>query len=99
MDPIVPIFAVHYTYSDPAAAAGRDAVRPEHRAWLTSLIAAGSLLSTGPYPDGSGGLLLFQTPDEATVQALLAQDPFVGGKLVDAVRVVEWKPVMGAFSS
>ncbi|WP_330257146.1 YciI family protein [Nocardia sp. NBC_00565] len=92
------IFAVHYTYSE-ATVAGRDTHRPEHRAWLSGLIEAGSLLSSGPYADGSGALLLFQAADEGALEELLAQDPFAREKLIDAVRAVEWLPVMGTFSA
>jgi len=93
----VPIFAVHYTYSD-ATIEARDTFRPEHRAWLNGLVDAGSLLTSGPYPDGSGALLLFQVADEATIKELLPQDPFARENLIDAVRAVEWLPVMGAFA-
>ena len=94
----MPIFAVHYTYSD-ATVEARDTVRPEHRAWLNGLIDAGSLLTSGPYPDGSGALLLFQVADEAAIKELLPQDPFARENLIDDVRAVEWLPVMGTFAS
>ncbi|MBF6212622.1 hypothetical protein IU433_19450 [Nocardia puris] len=93
----MPIFAVHYTYSE-ATVAARDTHRPEHRAWLNGLVEAGTVLSTGPYPDGSGALLLFRADDAATLEELLAHDPFARENLIDAVRAVEWKPVMGAFA-
>ncbi|MFI5718415.1 YciI family protein [Nocardia sp. NPDC051750] len=93
----MPIFAVHYTYSD-ATIADRDTHRPRHRAWLADRLAAGSLLSSGPYPDGSGALLLFRATDAGTLAELLAQDPFAQEKLIDAVRAVEWQPVFGVFA-
>ncbi|MEV0292789.1 YciI family protein [Nocardia sp. NPDC050710] len=93
----MPIFAVHYTYSD-ATVAGRDTHRPDHRAWLLDLVDAGTLLSSGPYPDGSGALLLFRAEDETALKDLLTQDPFAREGLIDAVRTVEWLPVMGAFA-
>ncbi|WP_228002645.1 YciI family protein [Nocardia australiensis] len=94
----MPIFAVHYTYSE-ATVPGRDTCRPEHRAWLSGHLEAGNLLSSGPYPDGSGALLLFQAPDAAALVNTLAEDPFAREKLIDAVRAVEWLPVMGTFTS
>ncbi|GAA5082980.1 YciI family protein [Nocardia iowensis] len=94
----MPIFAVHYTYSD-ATVPGRDTHRPEHRGWLSGLLADGTLLSSGPYPDGSGALILFQAEDAQALNALLAQDPFAREQLIDDVRVVEWQPVMGTFAS
>ncbi|MFI6045789.1 YciI family protein [Nocardia sp. NPDC051321] len=94
----MPIFAVHYTYSE-ATVAGRDTHRPEHRGWLADQLAAGALLTSGPYPDGSGALILFQAEDAAALQTLLAADPFARERLIDDVRVVEWLPVLGAFAS
>ncbi|KIA65218.1 YciI family protein [Nocardia vulneris] len=94
----MPIFAVHYTYSA-ATVPGRDTHRPEHRGWLADQLAAGALLSSGPYPDGSGALLLFQAADADALHALLAVDPFAREQLIDDVRVVEWLPVLGAFAS
>lgn len=93
----MPVFAVHYTYSD-ATVPARDTHRPRHRAWTADRFTAGALLSSGPYPDGSGALLLFRATDAAALGELLAQDPFAQEKLIDAVRVVEWQPVLGTFA-
>ncbi|HLS78783.1 MAG TPA: YciI family protein [Nocardia sp.] len=94
----MPIFAVQYRYSE-ATVAARDTHRPRHRGWLSELVEAGTVLSTGPYTDGSGALLLFRAEDETSLRELLARDPFAQEKLIDAVRVDEWKPVLGAFAS
>ncbi|WP_069160235.1 YciI family protein [Nocardia altamirensis] len=94
----MPIFAVHYSYSE-ATVPGRDTYRPEHRAWLGDHLAAGTLLSSGPFADGSGALLVFQTEDADALSALLADDPFAREKLIDHVAVLEWVPVLGAFAS
>ncbi|GAA5055779.1 YciI family protein [Nocardia callitridis] len=94
----MPTFAVHYTYTA-AGAPGRDVHRPEHRAWLADLVEAGALLSVGPYPDGSGALLVFRYDDEQQLANLVAEDPFARENLIEAVRVVEWQPVLGAFAS
>ncbi|APE35985.1 hypothetical protein BOX37_20915 [Nocardia mangyaensis] len=114
----MPIFAVHYTYTDDTAA-DRAIHRPEHRAWQNALVDtamppagpeavaerdhAGSrsatvLLSSGPYPDGTGALLLFRAENAAALTELLGHDPFAEKNLIEAVRVVEWLPVMGAFA-
>lgn len=94
----MPIFAVEYTYSD-TTIAGRNEVRPAHRAWLGGLVDAGTILSTGPYADGSGALILFSGADRDTVVELQTHDPFAQAALVEAVRVTEWTPVMGAFTT
>lgn len=93
----MPIFAVHYTYSA-ATAPARDEHRPAHRAWLSGLVDRDVVLSTGPYPDGSGALILFRADDAAAMEKLLAEDPFARQGLIDAKRFVEWQPVMGAFA-
>ncbi|WP_067853834.1 YciI family protein [Nocardia shimofusensis] len=94
----MPTFAVHYTYSE-ATVPARDAHRPRHRAWLTDQVESGALLTSGPYTDGSGALLLFRAEDEASLRVLLAHDPFAQERLIDAVRIDEWQPVLGAFSA
>lgn len=93
----MPIFAVQYTYSD-ATTARRDEHRPRHRAWLADQLATDTLLSSGPYPDGSGALLLFRAADAEALAQLLAADPFAQEDLIDDVRAVEWQPVLGAFA-
>ncbi|MFC9963529.1 MULTISPECIES: YciI family protein [Nocardia] len=93
----MPIFAVHYTYTE-ATAAERTTNRPEHRGWLNALVDAGTVLTSGPYADGSGALLLFRAEDKSSLEQLLTEDPFAKLGLIEDVRVVEWLPVMGAFS-
>lgn len=93
----MPTFAVQYTYSE-ATASARDTHRPRHRAWLTEQLESGALVTSGPYTDGSGALLLFRADDEASLRALLGNDPFAREQLIDAVRVVEWQPVLGALA-
>ncbi|NNH74917.1 hypothetical protein HLB23_34565 [Nocardia uniformis] len=93
----MPIFAVHYTYSD-ATVPGRTEHRPEHRAWLNNLVDQGTALTSGPYPDGTGALIIVRADDADALAKLLPQDPFAQLGLIDNVRFVEWLPVMGAFS-
>jgi uncharacterized protein YciI len=95
-EPDVPVIAVEYTYSS-ATAAARDEVRPDHRAWLSGLVDAGTVLSTGPYTDGSGALILVSAADENAARALFESDPFARAGLIDGARFTEWRPVMGAF--
>ncbi|GAB4584737.1 YciI family protein [Nocardia sp. NPDC127526] len=94
----MPIFAVHYTYTE-ATVPARAEHRPEHRAFLNNLVDQGIVLTSGPYTDGLGALILFQAPDAETVHKLLDEDPFQREGLVEARRVAEWQPVMGAFVS
>ncbi|MFD4183373.1 YciI family protein [Rhodococcus sp. NPDC058514] len=93
----MPIIAVEYTYSA-ATAAARDEVRPDHRGWLSDLVDRGVVLSTGPFADGSGALILVMADDVAAARSLFTNDPFAKAELVDAARFTEWVPVMGAFA-
>ncbi|MBO3087079.1 YciI family protein [Cellulomonas dongxiuzhuiae] len=92
------IFAVRYTYDERAEV--RDAVRPEHRAWLAELATAGVLLGSGPFIDGEpGALLVLQAPDESALRTVLAQDPFARDGLVAATEVRGWNLVLGPWST
>ncbi|UGT42365.1 YciI family protein [Nocardia yamanashiensis] len=93
----MPIFAVHYTYTD-ATAAARLENRPAHRAFLNNLVDQGTILTSGPYTDGTGALILFRAENIEVVEKLLPEDPFATLGLIEAKRVVEWLPVMGTFS-
>ncbi|KQU53812.1 hypothetical protein ASG84_04580 [Rhodococcus sp. Leaf278] len=94
----MPLIAVRYTYS-PATTDGRDTHRAAHRAWLADLLEQKTLVSSGPYADGSGALLLVEGPDAATVETLFAQDPFAIENLIESATFDEWTPVMGTFTS
>lgn len=93
----MPLIAVTYTYS-PATTEGRDTHRAAHRAWLADLLAQQTLVSSGPYSDGSGALLLVEAPDADTVRTLFAQDPFAVENLIETASFDEWTPVMGTFA-
>lgn len=93
----MPIFAVLYTYAESDAAV-RDEHRPAHRAWLKDLVDQGTVLTSGPYPDGSGALILIRAQDQAAAEKLFAHDPFAQHKALHSARIVEWNPTMGAFA-
>ncbi|MGW5074966.1 YciI family protein [Rhodococcus sp. NPDC004095] len=94
----MPVIAVEYTYSASTAAA-RDALRPDHRGWLAGLVESGTVLSTGPYADGTGALILVSAADVEAARTLFENDPFGRAGLVEAARFTEWTPVMGAFTA
>ena len=91
------MFAVLYTYS-PSTSDGRDAHRAPHRAWLADLQRQKVLVSSGPYTDGHGALLLVEGTDPDSVKQLVTQDPFAVEGLIENIVVTEWKPVMGTFA-
>lgn len=91
------LFAITYIYS-PSTTDGRDTHRSSHRAWLAGLLEQKVLVSSGPYADGTGALIIVEGSDAASVKELFAQDPFAVENLVESSAIVEWKPVMGALS-
>jgi uncharacterized protein YciI len=89
-------YVITYTYRDDQAA-DRDTHRAAHRAYLGGLVEAGSMLSSGAHVDGSGATLIARAGSTAEVEEMLARDPFVVQGLATH-HVVEWNPVLGAFS-
>lgn len=61
----------------------RTKVRPDHAAFLTDLNQRGHLVLSGPYPDGSGALLMVRSDSESECRRLLDDDPFWQAGLVD----------------
>jgi uncharacterized protein len=92
------VFAVEYVYTADSTAT-RDEQRPEHRAWLAGLVEAGQLLTSGPYGDGAGALLIFKVQDEDQLNDLLKQDPFAVAGTIAGIRTTEWTPVIGLLAA
>ena len=92
------VFAVEYVYA-PVSSAVRDDHRPAHRAWLAGLADKGQLLTSGPYGDGAGALLIFKVQDETELNELLKQDPFAVAGAIAGIRTTEWTPVIGLLAA
>jgi len=88
------VFAVEYTYSETTTAL-RDEHRADHRAWLARLVDEGTVAESGPYPDGSGALLIFRADDADALATILTEDPFHAVAAISGTRVTEWKPLFG----
>ena len=88
------VFAVEYVYAADSSVA-RDEHRPAHRAWQAGLAEDGQLLTSGPYGDGAGALLIFKVQDETQLNHLLKQDPFATAGTIAGIRTTEWTPVIG----
>ncbi|MGM9473646.1 YciI family protein [Pseudarthrobacter sp. YS3] len=92
------VFAVEYVYAADSSAT-RDEHRPAHRGWLAGLAEDGRLLTSGPYGDGAGALLIFKVQDEAALNDLLKQDPFAVAGTIAGIRSTEWTPVIGILAA
>ncbi|AJT40536.1 YciI family protein [Psychromicrobium lacuslunae] len=88
------VYAVEYTYVAETAAA-RDQHRPEHRNWLSSQVEAGKILVSGPYPDGSGALIIFRAETIEELEDLLTQDPFAIQGCITGHQIKAWNPIIG----
>lgn len=88
-------FAVQYTYTDDTEAL--DDERPNHRAYLSTLV-GGPLIASGPYVDSElpGALLIFRAESADVVENLLDHDPFWTANLIAVRSIEEWNPVLGS---
>ncbi|WP_427895395.1 YciI family protein [Kribbella sp. GL6] len=68
-------------------------VRPAHREYLASLREAGKLVAAGPFPDGTGALLVYDAADEAEVRDILAKDPYTPANIYEIATLAEWQPL------
>jgi uncharacterized protein len=97
LDVTMPIHAVTYVYADRPA--DLDAARPDHRAFLRSLHADGTLLASGPLPATAdapaGALIVLDVDSPAAVATVLDADPFAHAGLVANRTVRPWSPVIG----
>ena len=69
-------------------------VRPQHREYLRGLLDSGKLLQAGPFPDGSGALIIYEAEDLAEAQVLLANDPFSTNGIITGASLREWELVL-----
>lgn len=91
-------YAVRYTYDERSDV--RDAVRPEHRAYLADLLERGALHVSGPFADEgeAGALLIFEAPDADELGTLLEADPFAREGLVARTDVRAWTIAVGSLA-
>ncbi|GAA2179313.1 hypothetical protein GCM10009785_05500 [Brooklawnia cerclae] len=90
-------FAVQYVYRADADVA---AVRPEHRAYLRTLVDAGQLKASGPYvgAERDSALLVFQAEDADSVQQLVDADPMSREGILESATITQWNPLLGVFA-
>ena len=68
----------------------------EHASFMNALVADGFVVLGGPLEDEASTLLIVDAPDEATVRARLAGDPWTGSGLLEVTAVVGWEILLGA---
>lgn len=93
----MPLFVI--TYEHPDEEGWRRYVMP-HVAWLRDRLEDGSLLASGPFAESpvKAALLVMDAPDRASLDALIATDPFAMEGLIENMAVRAWDPIFGAFN-
>jgi uncharacterized protein YciI len=80
-------YAVLIDYTDMEA---RNRALEAHRAFLAAGREQGSVIESGPFADGKGGMYIIEMPDEAAAKSFVARDPYqTEAKLKMTIR--EWK--------
>ncbi len=51
-------------------------IRPEHREYLGTLREQGRLVTSGPFTDGSGALIVYEAESQEAAEVLIQDDPF-----------------------
>ncbi|MGH8791940.1 MAG: YciI family protein [Stackebrandtia sp.] len=86
------MFVVELAFdSNPA----RLELRPAHREKLKVLRDKGIVRMAGPFADESGALLIFDVPDEKTLEQVMDDDPYYRAPGVRIVRCKEWTAIAG----
>jgi uncharacterized protein YciI len=87
------LYAVIYEWAgDPEA---RIPVRPDHRAFLSTLL-EGELVVSGPLSGAlTGAMFILNSASADAAAESLSSDPFQVGGFVARVQVSEWTPMTG----
>ena len=70
-----------------------EPLRPQHRAYLTSLKEKGQLAASGPFADGTGALIIYEAESAEAAEAILKADPFHANGVFLRWQMRPWKPV------
>jgi uncharacterized protein len=71
------------------------AIRPLHRAYLTTLLEAGQLVAAGPYLDVLGALIIYEAATPEAVEEFIRNDPFHANGIFVKWTVRPWNCVFG----
>jgi len=85
------VVLLEYVDTSEAALQALDALVPEHRAFLDRHYAAGHFVVSGAQIPRTGGVILARPMERATLDAILAEDPFHREKRA-SYRIVEFTP-------
>jgi len=87
------VFAVTYHYT--ASPEELAELRPTHREFLSELFEKGIVLTSGPFVDYAGALILVKAETVEEVSALLDNDPFDIAGFIGERVILQWNPLYG----
>lgn len=92
-------YVVQYLYVTDADLVAKT--RPDHRAYLRTLVDAGTLKASGPYvgTERDSANLIFSAGSAAEVRQAIAADPMSVEGALESFTVNEWNPILGVFAS
>ncbi len=85
------MFIAILTYKKPLSEV--DRFLAAHREYLAKHYAAGDFIASGPQTPRIGGVIMVKANDRATVDSIMAQDPFNINGIAD-YQIVEFTPTM-----
>jgi uncharacterized protein len=87
------------TYEHPEETGWQTYLMP-HISWLQARIADGTLIASGPFSDIAmkSALLIMSAPDRATLETIIATDPFALQGLISNMTIRAWDPIFGALN-
>jgi len=86
-------YAAIIEYTKDAAVIAKH--RPDHRAYLSSLLADGKLPVSGPFTDDSGALIVYQAESPEAAEAILQADPFNKAGVFVSYKIRPWGVMFG----
>jgi uncharacterized protein YciI len=87
-------YVVVWTYTDDKTKIGE--AKQAHVDYLKDLVERGAVAVAGGWPDGSGGLVVFDVADRDELQPLLDKDPFTTAGVIVGTEINEWAVALGS---
>lgn len=69
-------------------------IRPLHRQYLSTLRDQGKIVASGPFTDGWGALIIYETASQEEAETLVHDDPFRQNGVFLNIDLRPWNPVL-----
>ncbi|MCD5422878.1 hypothetical protein LRS71_25580 [Rhodococcus pyridinivorans] len=94
----MPLFIATYTHPDYE---GWKTYLHPHLEWIAAQVKCGTLYASGPTLTGEtrSAALLFNSPDQSTLEATITTDPYVEHGQVAELTITQWDPIFGMLNA